>query len=84
MRSKRAQRLLMVDGIRRNKTKRHSVATKQGIKKAKAQKVVVKKATLALRKSKKQEIVNQLFKATLVGLQSPSAAAGWPPLTARR
>ena len=57
----------MVDGIRRNKKRRHSVATKQGIKKAKAQKGVIKKATLALRKSKKQEIVNQLFKATPVG-----------------
>ena len=61
------QRLLMVDGIRRNKKRLHGAATKQGIKKAKAQKVVVKKATLALRKSKKQEIVNQLFKATPVG-----------------
>ena len=59
--------MLMVDGIRRSRSKRHGAATKQGIKKAKAQKVVVKKATLALRKSKKQEIVNQLFKATPVG-----------------
>jgi len=58
----------MVDGIRRNKKKRHSVATKQGIKKAKAQKVVVKKATLAMRKSSKQAIVQKLFfKATPVG-----------------
>ena len=60
--------MLMVDGIRRNKKRRHSVATKQGIKKAKAQKVVVKKATLAMRKSSKQAIVQKLFfKATPVG-----------------
>ena len=58
----------MVDGIRRNKTKRHSVATKQGIKKAKAQKVVVKKARLALKRSNKHSIVQKLFfKATPVG-----------------
>jgi len=57
----------MVDGIHRSKTKRHSVATKKGIQKAKAQKVVVKKATLAMRKSSKQAIVNKLFKATPVG-----------------
>ena len=61
------QRLLMVDGIRRNKKKRHSVATKQGIKKAKAHKIVVKKANFVLRKSNKQAIVNQLFKAKSVG-----------------
>ena len=60
--------MLMVDGIRRNKKRRHSVATKQGIKKAKAHKIVVKKAKILLRKSKKQEIVNQLFfKAKPVG-----------------
>jgi len=58
----------MVDGIRRSRSKRHSVATKQGIKKAKAQKVVVKKATLALKKSNKQAIVQKLFfKAMPVG-----------------
>ena len=57
----------MVDGIRRSKTKRHSVATKQGIKKAKAHKVVVKKAKIALKKSNKQLIVQNLFKAKPVG-----------------
>ena len=61
------QRLLMVDGIRRNKKRRHSVATKQGIKKAKAHKIVVKKAKILLRKSKKHDIVQNLFKAKPVG-----------------
>lgn len=52
----------MVDGIRKQWSKRHSAATKKGIKKAKARKKVVKKATLALRKApSKQAIVQQLF-----------------------
>lgn len=49
------------DGLQKAWSKRHSAATKQGIKKAKARNKVVRKATLALRKSKKQEIVQQLF-----------------------
>ena len=58
----------MVDGIRRSRSKRHSVATKQGIKKAKAHKIVVKKAKILLRKSKKHDIVQNLFfKAKPVG-----------------
>ena len=51
----------MVDALQRIKSKRHGAATKKGIKQAKAHKKVVKKATLALRKSKKQEIVQRLF-----------------------
>ena len=52
----------MVDGIRKQWSKRHGAAVKQGIKKAKAHKKVVKKATLALRKSpSKQAIVQRLF-----------------------
>ena len=52
----------MVDGIRKQWSKRHGAATKKGIQKAKAHKKVVKKATLALRKApSKQAIVQQLF-----------------------
>ena len=52
----------MVDGIRKQWSKRHGAAVKQGIKKAKAHKKVVKKATLALRKApSKQAIVQRLF-----------------------
>ena len=49
------------DGIQKQWSKRHGVAVKQGIKKAKAHKKVVKQATLALRKAPKQEIVRRLF-----------------------
>ena len=49
------------DGLQKQWSKRHSAATKKGIKQAKAHKKVVKKATLALRKAKKQEIVQRLF-----------------------
>tara|TARA_B100001996_G_scaffold203031_1_gene155481 strand:- start:513 stop:722 length:210 start_codon:yes stop_codon:yes gene_type:complete len=52
----------MVDGIQKQWSKRHGAAVKQGIKKAKARKKVVKKATLALRKApSKQAIVQRLF-----------------------
>ena len=52
----------MVDGIRKQWSKRHGAATKKGIKKAKARKKVVKQATLALRKApSKQAIVQRLF-----------------------
>lgn len=52
----------MVDGIQKQRSKRHGAATKKGIKKAKARKKVVKQATLALRKApSKQAIVQQLF-----------------------
>ena len=49
------------DGLKKQLRKLHGAATKKGIKQAKARKVVVKKATLALRKTKKQEIVHRLF-----------------------
>ena len=50
------------DGIRKQWSKRHGAAVKQGIKKAKARKRVVKQATLALRKApSKQAIVQGLF-----------------------
>lgn len=59
------------DGIQKQWSKRHSKATKQGIKKAKARKKVVKQATLALRKApSKQAIVQRLFTP-----KSPSPAA---------
>jgi len=52
----------MVDGIRKQWSKRHGAAVKKGIKKAKARKKVVKQATLALRKApSKQAIVQRLF-----------------------
>ena len=52
----------MVDGIQKQWSKRHGAAVKQGIKKAKARKKVVKKATLALRKApSKHAIVQRLF-----------------------
>lgn len=60
----------MVDALQRIKSKRHGAATKKGIKQAKAHKKVVKKATLALRKAKKQDIVQQLFTP-----KSPAAPA---------
>ena len=51
-----------MDGIQKQWSKRHGAAVKQGIKKAKARKKVVKKATLALRKApSKQAIVQRLF-----------------------
>lgn len=50
-----------MDGIQKQWSKRHGVAVKQGIKKAKARKKVVKQATLALRKAPKQDIVRRLF-----------------------
>ena len=49
------------DGIQKLKSKRHGAAVKKGIKQAKARKVVVKKAALALRKAPKKEIVQRLF-----------------------
>ena len=49
------------DGIQKQWSKRHGAAVKQGIKKAKAHKKVVKHATLALRKAPKHEIVRRLF-----------------------
>ena len=50
------------DGIQKQWSKRHGAAVKQGIKKAKARKRVVKQATLALRKApSKQAIVQRLF-----------------------
>lgn len=52
----------MVDGIRKQWSKRHGAAVKKGIKKAKARKKVLKQATLALRKApSKQAIVKRLF-----------------------
>ena len=51
----------IADGIQKHKSKRHGAAVKKGIKQAKARKVVVKKATLALRKAPKREIVQRLF-----------------------
>jgi hypothetical protein len=52
----------MVDKLQKQWSKRHGAAVKQGIKRAKAHKKVVKKATLALRKaSSKQAIVQRLF-----------------------
>ena len=51
----------MVDALRKQWSKRHGVAVKQGIKKAKAHKKEVKKAALALRKAPKQAIVQRLF-----------------------
>lgn len=50
------------DGIRKQWSKRHGAAVKDGIKKAKARKKVVKQATLALRKAPKKEIVQRLFR----------------------
>jgi len=50
-----------VDALQKQRSKRHGAAVKQGIKKAKAHKKVVKKATLALRKAPKKEIVQRLF-----------------------
>ena len=58
------------DAIQKLKSKRHGAAVKKGIKQAKARKVVVKKATLALRKAPKQEIVRRLFTP-----KSPTARA---------
>ena len=58
------------DALQKLKSKRHGAAVKKGIKQAKARKIVVKKATLALRKAPKREIVQRLFKAT-----APRAAA---------
>tara|TARA_Y100000389_G_C17314908_1_gene439928 strand:+ start:238 stop:441 length:204 start_codon:yes stop_codon:yes gene_type:complete len=49
------------DGIRKQWSKRHGAAVKDGIKKAKARKKVARQATLALRKAPKQEIVQRLF-----------------------
>ena len=50
------------DGLQKAWSKRHGAAVKKGIKKAKAHKKVVKKATLALRKApSKQAIVQRLF-----------------------
>ena len=52
------------DGIQKQWSKRHGAAVKKGIKKAKAHKKVVRKATLALRKAPKREIVQRLFTPT--------------------
>ena len=50
-----------MDALQKLKSKRHGVAVKRGIKKARAHKKVVKQATLALRKAPKKEIVQRLF-----------------------
>jgi hypothetical protein len=50
-----------MDALQKLKSKRHGAAVKKGIKKAKARKVVIKKATLALRKVPKKDIVQRLF-----------------------
>lgn len=55
---------MKADALQKLKSKRHGAAVKKGIKQAKARKMVVKKATLALRKAPKREIVQRLFKAT--------------------
>ena len=74
---------MSTDGLKKQRRKLHGAATKKGIKNAKARKVVVKKATLALRKSKKQEIVERLF--TPKSLWAPkgslplSVGGGSPP-----
>lgn len=52
------------DGIQRQWSKRHGAAVKKGIKRAKAHKKVVRKATLALRTAPKREIVQRLFTPT--------------------
>ncbi len=52
---------MVMDALQKLKSKRHGAAVKKGIKKAKARKVVIKKATLALRKAPKKEIVQRLF-----------------------
>jgi len=49
------------DKIQKLKSQRHGAAVKRGIKQAKARKVVVKKATLALRRAPKKAIVQRLF-----------------------
>jgi len=65
----------MVDGIRKQWSKRHGAATKKGIKKAKARKKVVKQATLALRKApSKQAIVQRLFTPNPPAPQGGAAA----------
>ena len=52
----------MADELRKQWSKRHGVAVKQGIQRARAHKKVVKKATLALRTApSKQAIVQRLF-----------------------
>ena len=54
----------MVDALQKQWSKRHGAAVKRGIEKAKAHKKVVKRATLALRKAPKQDIVQRLFTPT--------------------
>ena len=51
------------DALQKLKSKKHGAAVKKGIRKAKARQTVVKKATLALRKAAKRDIVKRLFKA---------------------
>ena len=53
-----------MDALQKLKSKRHSTAVKRGIKQARARKVIVKKATLTLRKTQKRAIVQRLFKPT--------------------
>ena len=55
-----------MDALQKLKSKRHGTAVKRGIKQARARKVIVKKATLALRKAPKRAIVQRLFKPTRV------------------
>lgn len=55
-----------MDAIQKRKRKQHGTAVRKGIKQARERKVVVKKATLALRKSAKHAIVQRLFKPTTV------------------
>lgn len=59
------------DALQKAWSKRHGAATKKGIKGARARRRVVKKATLALRKAPKQDIVQRLFKP-----RSPAPRAG--------
>jgi len=68
----------MVDALRKQWSKRHGAAVKQGIKRAKEHKRVVKQAALALRKAPKQEIVQRLFlKATRGRGKGDAAGRDW-------
>lgn len=65
---------MALDTVEKERRKRHGVAVKNGLKNAKQQRKVVKRATLALRKSTKGEIVQRLFgpkalKATAAKIQ---------------
>ena len=64
------------DAIQKEWSKRHSAAVKQGIQKAKVRKKQVKKATLALRKAPKHEIVRRLFTAKAPEAEEEATQAG--------